>query len=236
MTDGYLNPSAFGQLLLDRVKMARKKTMDNTNSTTLNPWFSMWTRPRETIQQIVETNPTRLVFVLAAVGGISQTLDRASAQSAGDNLALMWILLLAIVLGPIAGIVMLFVGAKLFEISGKWLGGIADSVNLRAAIAWSNVPIIWAMLLWIPQFALLGGELFTSQTPRMDASDTLLFSYLSLAGIEVVAAVWSFVIFLKSIGQVQGFSAWKALANLAVVILMILVPIVLLLVVFGGSR
>jgi len=41
----------------------------------INPWLSIWIKPRATIRWIVNTDPTQQVILLAALGGIAQTLD-----------------------------------------------------------------------------------------------------------------------------------------------------------------
>ena len=41
---------------------------------------------------------------------------------------------------------------------------------------------------------------------------------------------WSIVVFLKSLGQVQGFSAWKALGNVVLAML----AVILLIIVIGA--
>ena len=56
--------------------------MESINKQTLNPWISMWTKPRSTIQQIVNENPTYLVLVLAAIVGFFQ--GKTPAASAGQ--------------------------------------------------------------------------------------------------------------------------------------------------------
>lgn len=180
----------------------------------LNPWVSIWTTPRATIQQIVEANPERLVLVLSALAGISQVLDRASLRNLGDQWDLRWIFVFALAVGPLAGILGLYVGSALISWTGRWLGGTAPLQNIRAAMAWSNVPIIFALILWIPNLALFGNELFTTEIPRLAASTHLFAVFSVLAVLEMVAGIWAFVILLKSLGQVQGFSAWKALGNI----------------------
>ena len=199
--------------------------MDDRSSRTLNPWLSMWTRPRATIQQIVDANPERGVLLLSAVAGIGQALDRACAKNLGDKLDWPLILLFAALVGPVAGILGLFVGGALLRWTGSWMGGQGSSRNIRAAIAWSNVPEIWAMLLWVPSLALFGQELFTSKTPLIDADPVRLAAFLGFAGVELVLAVWALVVFLKSLGQVQGFSAWKALGNALLTALVVIVPL-----------
>ena len=70
------------------------------------------------------------------------------------------------------------------------------------------------MLLWIPELLLFGEELFTEATPRLDAAPELQGLLLVFVAVELTAALWAFVAFLKCLGEVQGFSAWRALLNL----------------------
>ena len=116
-------------------------------TTPLNPWFSMWLHPRRTIRQIVATNPDRLVLLLAAVGGIAEAFANAESKSTGDKESLMSILLISLILGPIGGIVGLWVGGSLLHWTGGWIGGQAGSRRIRTALAWSQVPSIWNLLL-----------------------------------------------------------------------------------------
>jgi len=202
--------------------------MDSTGSQALNPWFSMWTQPRATIQQIVDTDPERLVLILSAVAGFSETLDRAVMKSLGDRLDWPVIIAIAAVAGPIGGIIGLYLGGALIRWTGTWLNGQAPSKNIRAAMAWSSVPLIWALLLWPPELALFGQELFTTETPLMDASPGLLYAYLAFALVETTIGIWVCVAFLKCLGQVQGFSAWKALGNVLLASLVIAIPLLVI--------
>ncbi|HPT17420.1 MAG TPA: YIP1 family protein, partial [Kiritimatiellia bacterium] len=93
----------------------------------LNPWFSMWLHPRRTIRQIVETNPERLVLSLAAVGGFIEGLTNMASDSKGDDMSLRAILLATLIVGPIMGIVGLWVGGFLLRWTGGWIGGQADA-------------------------------------------------------------------------------------------------------------
>jgi hypothetical protein len=196
-----------------------------TNGEKLNPWFSMWVKPRATIQQIIDGNPERFVLILAAIAGFSETLDRSSWQSLGDKMELPMILAMAAVAGPFFGIVKLYMGGALLRWTGGWLGGKASPQHIRAAMAWSNVPVIWAMILWIPLLALFGSELFTTETPGLDANEYLMYALIALGVIGFGVGVWAFAVFLKCLGQVQGFSAWKALGNTLLALLIIVVPV-----------
>ena len=205
-----------------------EEEIDNSNEMTLNPWISMWLQPRATIQQIIDDNPARSVLLLSAIVGIGSVLDRASMKSTGDQLGLAAILAIAIFVGPIGGVLSLYIGSALLRWTGGWIEGKGSSENIRAAYAWSGVPLIWAMILWVPQLILFQEELFTTATPRMDENTSMAFLMIGFALVEITIAIWSGVVFLKSLGQVQGFSAWRALGNMMLATMVVLVPIVII--------
>lgn len=180
---------------------------------TLNPWISIWLRPRATIQQVVDTELEKRVVPLAALAGIVQTLDNASGRNLGDSVAFPVVLGLVLVIGPFIGLIGVYLWAWLLRWTGRWLGGQATLAQLRAAIAWGSVPTIAAGVPLVLALLILGPELFTEHTPRLDAQPTLASVFLGLILLQVALALWSIVTVLKTVGQVQGFSAWRALVN-----------------------
>jgi len=198
------------------------------NEASFNPWLSMWSQPRATIRHIIDTDPTRDVIALAAVAGILQSLDRAAMNSVGDSLSLPAVFAIALFVGPLSGILGLYLLGFLLRITGRWIGGTGTPEGLRAAIAWANVPYLWLSLLWIPELLLFGSELFTTATPRMDESTTLTMLFLIFAAVQLVLGIWIMIVFLMSVGEAQGFSAWRALGNALLAVLLMLAPLVLL--------
>lgn len=197
----------------------------------IDPWLSMWLHPRRTVRHLVDQRPGYGVLLLTALGGIAQSLDNMTRRNAGDSMALPVVLLLALILGPIGGLIGLYVGAWLISTTGRWIGGAAAPAPIRTALAWGNLPTAAGLLLWLPALALIGREMFTESTPSLEAQPWLAVFFLPLGLAWVVLGVWSLVLLLHGIGEVQGFSAWKALANIALVIVLILaaiVPLVLL--------
>ena len=188
--------------------------MNSEAQQALNPWVAIWTRPRATIRQQVERDPEAWVLALVAVAGVGHLLSDASARSYGDRMDLPTLLVMALLVGPLFGILGAYVGGWLLRWSGRLLGGSARPAEIRAAIAWSGVPYVASMLLWIPELLLFGEELFTEATPRLDAAPELQGLLLVFVAVELTAALWAFVAFLKCLGEVQGFSAWRALLNL----------------------
>ncbi|WP_248930080.1 Yip1 family protein [Paenibacillus hamazuiensis] len=183
---------------------------------TFNPWKTIWTRPRQTIRTIVDNNPTRHVIVLSMAGGFIQTLDRAASKNMGETMGLPGILLLALVGGAVFGPIGLYIAAAVLRWCGKLLGGTAASEEVRAALAWSNVPILCAGILWIPQLLVLGKEAFMKGSPTLEASPLLFGLFMLISVVQAVISIWAIVIFLKCLGEVHGFSAWRALGSAAI--------------------
>lgn len=180
----------------------------------LNPWVSMWTQPRATVRHLLESPTTLpLIFILAALGGVSQVLDRAAERNMADTNILLadnylMIFPIALIAGSIGGIIGLYISSRLVAWSGSLIGGQGDSEDLRVAMAWSNLPVIASLLLWPVYIALYGREMFTELSPLMEQSP---MAALGLALIEITLGIWAIVIALKAIGEVHQFSAWKAL-------------------------
>jgi hypothetical protein len=195
----------------------------------LNPWFSIWLKPRGTMRQILATEyPVYVVFILAAIGGISQSLDTAAIHGLGDKVSVPTIFGIALTLGAIGGIIQMYLGSFVLKWTGSWLKGQATYTQVRLAYVWTSIPLAWLLLFWIPNVLLFGEENFTALTPRIDESGSLLLMFLGLGIVEMIGGAWAFIIFLKCLGEVQGFSAWKALLNVLLAILVVIVPLVLI--------
>ena len=196
----------------------------------------MWIKPRETIQQIIDSDdPENMVLFLAAVGGISSSLSSSAGNYAGDQLPLVWIIAGSLFIGPIAGVIGLYISGMLLSWTGKWIGGQASAEYVRTALAWAQIPIVWSVIFWIPDILIFGQELFTTPTENSLATMApYAFYAIGFFIIKVTASAWAFILLLKALGQVQGFSAWKALWNLMIPGLLFLIPMILIVVAAGG--
>jgi hypothetical protein len=190
----------------------------------------MWSRPRETIQRIVADNPARGIEGLAAMSGIALSLDRASKGYRGDETPWGFVVFSSVTFGAIGGIFNLYITAALVRWTGKWMGGKASSEHIRAALAWSDVPYACILALLILQMALLGEEMFVSATPRLDDSFALQAALIVIGLAAVVVWIWHFVIMMKALAQVQGFSAWTALGNWLIALGVVFGPILLVII------
>ena len=114
------------------------------NGGSITPFFTIWTEPRATIRRIVETDPTRYVIALAAIGpGLNALAGQWSkAMNGTGNLSVLWPLWVAfsVAFQAALGIVGLYIGAAILKWSGGLIGGVASRVEVRAAMAWSQIP------------------------------------------------------------------------------------------------
>lgn len=62
------------------------ETPENQFKRALNPWFSIWTKPRDTMKEIFISKPKN-VFLLILLGSFVQTLDRASSKNMADSIS-----------------------------------------------------------------------------------------------------------------------------------------------------
>lgn len=192
------------------------------------PWVSIWTRPRATLRQILDTDPRRSIFRLAALGGIAEGLTAAAAPGFGDTYSAPVVLLAAVAGGTLGGLLALFVFTSLVRLAGRWMGGRGGTVQVMAALAWAQVPAVWGLLLWLPRAALLGGETFHPSPSSVEGNPPAgLFLGLLQIG-QAFIGLWGLIVTLKCVGEAHGFSAWRALGALLLALLIVMVPVGLL--------
>lgn len=187
----------------------------------VNPWLEIWTKPRETIRAIVKFDPKYLFFLLSGIYGFPLVLQFAQNLSLGERASTLTLFVIALLLSVFIGMLGITIISRLLYWTGQWIGGRATYSHVRAAVTWSNVPNVVNVVIWLVMMGVFGARLFT----RGFAEATFVGHELTLVFfaflIQVVVAVWGFIIALKTLGEVQGFSAWKALLNVLIPFFMV---------------
>lgn len=182
----------------------------------MNPWLSIWTKPRATISHIVAQNPNRSIWILAWIYGFCSLMNMFQSLEMGTKLNTAAILLLSIVVAPLWGWVSFTVWSWFVSVVGKWFKGQGSFQAVRASYAWSQVPIILNIPLWLLMVILFGHQLFLNFPNAHLLPDTLVTLMFVILVAKVVLAVWSLVIYLNALAEVQSFSVLKAILNLIV--------------------
>ncbi len=195
----------------------------NLQTKPLSPWLSIWFKPRNTIKHILDTNSEKYVLLLAALSGIYRTLERATNISLGDIMSFIPLLLVCLIAGAILGVLGLYIGGRFFSWIGRSLGGQATSQEVRTAIAWSSVPDIVLLAIYIPIILIFGHNWFISSLEWMSPILTVII-FITLTPIGIILLIWRFFLFIKCLAEAHQFSAWKSLGTVVIGTIIIVVP------------
>lgn len=178
-----------------------------------SPWKTIWVEPRKTIREIVRINPKMHFWLLSWIYALPILLHMAQNMSLGEAYSVLSIGIVSVVLAPFVGWVFLSIFARLLQWTGRWIGGEADYLSLRAAVSWSNVPNVINIVFWVFLSIQFGTLLYTQAFTQMDLMGSQLGIVAVIFLAQLVLAIWTFVILLNTVSEVQRFSAWKALLN-----------------------
>ena len=189
--------------------------MANGAGGSITPYFTIWTEPRATIRRIVDTNPTRNVIALAAIGPAISALSfqcskakelgsehislamghrlRSSQASSRSNQPVCW--------------------WRGFKMDRKPAGRRRELRRTAAAIAWPQVIKIGGGILGLLIWIVLGMPVPHLTPGTLQQIDSPFPRIAVVGGLVGGAFVfWELVVWLKCIGEVHRFSAWRALA------------------------
>ena len=181
----------------------------------LNPWWSMWVRPKKTMEALQALPASYRILWLLGLYGFNYACSFILLFSLGHSYSAGLLLGIALVAAiPVGALTVSIMSALLF-ILGKLVGGKGSYARILSAAAWSCVGYIPVALLWLVAAFLFGRGAFIDGYIAEQATTTGSFFALSLFLINVVALIWVIVMLVNALGVVQRFSAWMGLLNLA---------------------
>jgi hypothetical protein len=178
-----------------------------------SPWLTIWTAPRDTIREIVAKNPNQYIWIFAVIGGFPNALF--SMMGLFPDLNPMARILISLALAPIIGMILLTINSWFYLQIGKIFKGKGDLLSVRAAIAWSYIPVILIIpvLIWIqPIFNdFIAGADSSALMDKLIA-ETLIWLIITWLAC-LVFGVWGLVIQIAGLSVVQRFSIASAIGN-----------------------
>jgi hypothetical protein len=182
----------------------------------MNPWRTMWVEPRQTVRAVIAENPNRCLWLLAAIYGFSSILNLFQSMAVGGAVSTWALVFLAAVLSPLWGYAVFAIWAWLISWTGKWLHGAGNFTTVRAAYAWSCVPLAPNALIWICLVLLLKGQLFQNfiDGHLLSSMQVTLLFVLLLA--KMLFVIWAVVLYLNALAEVQKFSILKTILNVII--------------------
>ncbi len=187
-----------------------------------NPWCSIWTEPRQTIRSIVNANPKFGYFFLTIVYGLPLAFNLVQNFGLAATVPLWALIIGSLILSPFLGMIGISIGAFLLQLVGRLLGGKGSFLNVRAAVAWSNLPNIVGIVMTFILLGIFGAQIFNKNFAEMQfvgyQAGVLFLAFL----LESIATIWGFILLLCTLGEVQGFSIWKAILNVVILIVLLM--------------
>ncbi|HSX38798.1 MAG TPA: hypothetical protein VLE95_08265, partial [Chlamydiales bacterium] len=150
----------------------------------LNPLIGIWMSPRATIRSIVNLNPKYGVFYLAWIYALQNYFYFSNYWSFGLRYSFYTILAFGLVLAPLYGLIWVYFSGYVLHLVGRILGGKAPSSHLRAAAAWSSIPSIISLFMWLALMISASNTVFVSGTGSASVFVNLIFFILR---------IWSFI-------------------------------------------
>lgn len=187
----------------------------------INPWSTIWFNPRETIQRINAENPNQYILLLVCISGIGRTLSAAMMLNGADFLSVLQIFIIAALLGPVSGYISLLIWTWLLKWTSKILGGAANRVEIRSAVAWSLAPFVYLFPLWGVKYILFREELFLLERPFVESHAFLSGLWGLFELVDFVINFWSLFILFSGISEVNKFSIWKSLGAVGLLLLLL---------------
>ncbi len=194
----------------------------------MTPFATILVRPRETIRSILARPQSRTIVLLVLLAAVSALIRDVRLQayrslSAAAVMPSGWHIAAGCVAFLIAALLLSYAFALLAWGIARLLGGTADRRAVRVALAWSLVPLIWALLYRIP-VALFWPAIATGLNPpenplailRSLAASMSLYAVASTAVIALLTIavdLWCFVIASVALSEVNGFSTWRGAAT-----------------------
>ncbi len=208
---------------------------DYAQKSEINPnniFEKIWTSPRAVFKFINDYKFDRYFTLLIVLSGISRTFDRAAMKNLGDEYSLGGVISYCIIVGALLGWVSYYLYAALISWTGNWLGGKGNTHSIIRVLAYSLVPSILSMFLLIPQIMIYGNGIFQSDGDVVSAGiiGNILF-YGSLI-LELTLGIWSFLLCVIGISEVQKLSIGKSILNLLLPAILFIVIILIFVILF----
>ena len=186
-------------------------------------------QPRETMRRVLAMRDrwSWQIVALAAVCASVDDPDFRRLKASLPTLSTASIVLIAI--GSVVGVMIgwtlvLFLLAWLATFVSKVLGGMAPVRDVRTALAWSMVPMVWTILYRIP-FSIYSHHIIGDRngSPREVLANLLANGGCSLIlivlAVKIVTVIWVLWIASASIAEAQQFPTSKGAAIVAITII-----------------
>lgn len=195
--------------------------------------FKVLSAPRQTMRLVKKFN-SNLVFFSFIVGFIS-IISAFTQYTFIDFLNRAVLVALSFILAIPVGYILLCIIAFFTFITGKILNGKADFVQIRCALAYSRMPLVVNVVIWIIQLIVFYPILFSQQFFDLVYSNQSAILVAS-SYVQYIFNIYAFILLLHTLGEVQKFSAWMSLWNMIFQTILFVICVAIISSLFLGTR
>jgi Yip1 domain len=177
---------------------------------TVQPLRDVWLRPRRVFRELAASPIGITDYGLAAAQGIATAMTWYRSPMAGTHIGAPDILRIAIMLGPVGGILSTFLFAAIYGRLGQRFGGTSSRNQVFHVLAYGGLPVA-ASLLLSGFTALLVGEAAIIDVPGLVDDGFVAFVLRVQFVTWVFLLLWSVVLQVMGLSEVMGLTALKAL-------------------------
>jgi hypothetical protein len=189
----------------------------------------IWVYPRKVFRFIHETGYTNYFYLLLIVSGIISTLQRKLDKGIEQN-EVVSVFIMAILFGGLFGWLGTYIYASLISFTGKWLDGKAKTHRILRTLAYANIPFVCSIIVYIIQLYFIKYDTLNTSFSEGER-DTIFYMFIS---INAILTLWTVVLSVVGIAEVQAFSIGKAILNLVLPWLMLAVPLGIIILLYLG--
>ncbi len=186
----------------------------------------IWFHPRKIFNYIETHQYKKNISLLLFIGGAYDFLSRAIDKNLGDKIPLFAIIFITLFGGYIMGCIKYYVFSFIFSWIGKILKGNANTESYLKVFVYGSIPLTFSLLTIISSTLFFKIELFQSNTMILHNIPSEIIFYGTVA-LQTIFSIWSFILIVIGISEIQKFTIWKALLNLLTPILILLAIVML---------
>ncbi len=202
----------------------------------LRPFHDVWLKPRRVFRQLASAPIGGIDYLLAAAQGTVNWLALARGESLGKSNSLLQIIGTALAFGGVAGVLSFFLMAEVYRRLARTLGGEATRAQVFHVLAYSGIPMVVSLGLWLLT-ALLVGEVAFLETPSPDLDRFVLLLLGTQFAAHVALVLWSALLQIMGLSEIERISVPRAFGLcLFGQLLVAFLAVLLALILEGGGR
>ncbi|HVO45577.1 MAG TPA: hypothetical protein VMT29_04510 [Steroidobacteraceae bacterium] len=181
------------------------------------PWKEAWRHPRLAQQRALREGSFLSLLPLPLAAGVVASLTQGAQSNLGARgISVAWVLLAGIVLGSLWGLLTLFAMSGLIYLTARRDEAKVPFREIRTVVALSRAPLATAFLFWLTASLTLGPDLYVDMTVVPSSFGPVVLLEVGLLYLATAACwLWSVVVLIVGIAEIQRSSLWRAVGTLA---------------------